>query len=234
MSYHDDLDLYVAIGKREERINIRPIAETQSHPAHWMLLAVPPEQTNNCIFIHVKGGPIDYEHSIQHNKRLDRLKEQSKERIGRIDKSDLRLLLALAERVEPKRCQLYVVELLDRMNQRGLVRRQVVDKYQRMIEPSLWTQLTQAGLEDREAARVTLTLAKLYREFDKVDDMQEDACLYDYPVDVIGIRDPDDPSDTVDESREREFHASVVMGEAGPSTGGLLHTIFREQRETMS
>lgn len=233
MSYHDDLDLYVAIGKREDRMNIRPIAEAQSHPAHWMLLAVPPEQTNKCIFIHVNGGPIDYEHSIQHNRRLDRLKEQSKEWIGRIDKSDLRLL-ALAERVEPKRCQLYVVELLERMNQRGLVRRQVVDKYQRMIEPSLWTQLTQAGLEDREAARVTLTLAKLYREFDKVDDMQEDACLYDYPVDVTGVRDPDDPSDTVEESREREFHSSVVMGEAGPSTGGLLHRMHREQRETKS
>lgn len=120
------------------------------------------------------------------------------------------------------------------MLQRGLVRRQVVDKYQRMIEPSLWTQLTQPGLEDREAARVTLTLAKLYREFEKVDDMQEDACLYDYPVDVTGVRDLDDPSDTVDEPRERAFHSPVVMGGASPSAGGLLHTMCREQRVTMS
>lgn len=234
MPCHDDLDLYVAIGKREERINLRPIAENQSHPAHWMLLVVPPEDTNKCLFIYVKGGPIDYEHSIQHNRRLDRLKEQSKERIGKIDKSDLRLLLALAERVEPKRCQLYVAELLDRMSQRGLIRRQVVEKYQGMIDPSLWTQLAQAGVIYKEAAEIILILAKMYREVEKVDDMQEDACLYDYRVGVTGVRDPDDPTDATEEPSARAFHSSVVMSESGPSSGGLLHRMRREQRETMS
>lgn len=199
-----------------------------------MLLAVPPKDTNGCIFIHVKGGPIDYEHSIQHNRRLDRLKEQSKERIGRIDKSDLRLLLALAERVEPKRCQLYVAELLDRMSQRGLIRRQVVEKYQGMIDPSLWTQLAQAGVIYKEAAEIILVLAKMYREVEKVDDMQEDACLYDYRVGVTGVRDPDDPTDATEEPSARAFHSSVVMSESGPSSGGLLHRMRREQRETMS
>ncbi|OJJ52848.1 hypothetical protein ASPSYDRAFT_1165304 [Aspergillus sydowii CBS 593.65] len=234
MPCHDDLDLYVAIGKREERINLRPIAENQSHPAHWMLLVVPPEDTNKCLFIYVKGGPIDYEHSIQHNRRLDRLKEQSKERIGKIDKSDLRLLLALAERVEPKRCQLYVAELLDRMSQRGLIRRQVVEKYQGMIDPSLWTQLAQAGVIYKEAAEIILILAKMYREVEKVYDMQEDACLYDYRVGVTGVRDPDDPTDATEEPSARAFHSSVVMSESGPSSGGLLHRMRREQRETMS
>ena len=234
MPCHDDLDLYVAIGKREERINLRPIAENQSHPAHWMLLVVPPEDTNKCLFIYVKGGPIDYEHSIQHNRRLDRLKEQSKERIGKIDKSDLRLLLALAERVEPKRCQLYVAELLDRMSQRGLIRRQVVEKYQGMIDPSLWTQLAQAGVIYKEAAEIILILAKMYREVEKVYDMQEDACLYDYRVGVTGVRDPDDPTDATEEPSARACHSSVVMSESGPSSGGLLHRMRREQRETMS
>lgn len=233
MSYRDELDLYIAIGKREEHMNIRPVAIRQSHPAHWMLLVIPPEQTNKCIFIHVKGGPIDYEHSIQHNRRLDRLKEQSKERIGRIHESDLRLLLALAEKVEPKRCQLYVAELLDKMNQRGLVRRQVVEKYQRMIEPSLWTQLTRAGIPDVDAATVTLNLAKIYREFDKVDDMQEDTCLYDYALDFGDIRDADATTDTEEATAPALNSVLMLMAEEGPSSGSLPHKERREQRETM-
>ncbi|KAI1766708.1 hypothetical protein GGR53DRAFT_464030 [Hypoxylon sp. FL1150] len=106
------LALYIAVCKQRPEGGAR----------HWMLIAAT-SGSNNCTWYHVAGGPTqntDYTLQIQ-SKRVNSRGIESHYQVADIQPKDINKLKSSAQKVTPKFCQRWVVEVLGDLERKSLV-----------------------------------------------------------------------------------------------------------------
>lgn len=92
---------------------------------HW-LLSLRSVGAKECTWIHSIGGPSqerDYECSIRANKSLDSRSIASTSLQGTISSQDVDKVIAIAKRIQPQQCQMYVVAVVAELEKEGLLPR---------------------------------------------------------------------------------------------------------------
>lgn len=90
-------------------------------PRHWMIVLHPPG-SRNCTWFHVVLDEMgEYHLQIQAGKRFDSFGIEYKQYVQIIDQKNLRKVQAAAQAVPMQRCQLWTVEVLGKLERKGLV-----------------------------------------------------------------------------------------------------------------
>ena len=112
-----NVDIYVGVGNRRN----------PNEALHWMLL-VAPVGSDKCTYYHVTGGPTQgtpFKLEIQANKRLDSNGIDQKHKLSTVPDKELNKIKAAAQGAaipqSPKNCQNWVVDVLGKLEKKGLV-----------------------------------------------------------------------------------------------------------------
>ncbi|KAL4947871.1 hypothetical protein BDW69DRAFT_189790 [Aspergillus filifer] len=122
------IDLHIGIGQSTGPYQQR----------HWILILSPHNNTTDCIFIHVTGGPAAYEHCIEPYQSICAHPFAYLARIGTIPPIFYSSILQICLDTAPRRCQEYIVSVLGELEERRLVQAGIAAFYEEQSRYSMW------------------------------------------------------------------------------------------------
>ena len=133
------LNLWLAKGKRRG-----------TDPLHWILILAA-ENAETGTYYHVTGGPTQrtgYTLSIQSDKRFHSHGIGEHHFIGQIDERDRNRLKASTQKISPRRCQEWTVQVLRDLENKGLVSSGTGDYWNSKVEKSPYSTDGEHGIDN--------------------------------------------------------------------------------------
>ncbi|KAI9370161.1 hypothetical protein BJX61DRAFT_544872 [Aspergillus egyptiacus] len=148
------LALYVGFGQRNDHLlsqcvngaKIQYADETTlplkavDYPRHWVLIIIPPASTT-CTYMHICGPPDTYRVVIELDQPIEDHRLESKALVCVLPDTEMEYIQNLAASVAPRRCQDWVVAVLEKLDQDHLVHVETAGYYKARVEPSLQKRL---------------------------------------------------------------------------------------------
>ncbi|KAL3473819.1 hypothetical protein BJX99DRAFT_260935 [Aspergillus californicus] len=163
--------IYIAFDRRRT-------TDGNDHPQHWILIVAPENSTKDCTFYHVKDSqeysePRKCEHLVETDKSLEDHTLETTEKVATIPAGADTVVGAIAGFVKPRRCQEYIIAVLEELEKNGTVPKGTAEQWAVKKEASLYDIVT----ADKRGGDTIFDL-QLSAQFAHLGGLKDRKCCY--------------------------------------------------------